>query len=173
MTGFPQADSGDHSAHTVTRTEPISIDLLYQAREAGSAHFSRALDLLGQSCEHLSEARQAIQSQDRVTCASEIMQFEELLQPLFECRAVGDGFANVVNSIHMSLANLRGEPLNEAQITTLWRVVRRVASGPFLTFQDSLSELQELGKAGLSINSSFIVEWASESPDIGKEEGVR
>ena len=173
LTGLTQAGSQKQFTQTTSSADPISIVLLYQARDVGSEQFSRALDLLARAVEHLSEARQAAQSQDRVTCASEVMRFEELLQPLFECRAIGDGFANVVNSIHMCLANRKGIPLDERQITTLWRIVRETSSGPFLTFADSLSAVRELEKVGLTLNSSFIVEWASESPNIVAEEGVR
>jgi len=154
-------------------TRPISIDVLYQAREAGSKSFKRAIELLGLASESLSEARGAIESGDRVACASEMMRFEQLLQPLFECRDIGDGFANVINTIHIGIANRQSEPLTVAQINTLWRIARAVLNGPFLSFSDSLAFVRELGKVGLGLNNNFFQEWASESSRIGTEQSVR
>lgn len=140
----------------------ISIDVLYQGREAGSKQFVRAVELLGCASESLSEARTAFEDGDRVGYASEVSRFEQLLQPLFECRGIGDGFANVINTIHFAIANLKGEPLSYAQITTLWRIIREVAEGPFLNFKDSLEIVRALEKVGLGLNNSFLSQWASE-----------
>ena len=154
-------------------TKPISIDVLYQAREAGSRNFNRAIELLGLASESLSEARDAIGANDKVACASEVMRFEQLLQPLFECREIGDGFANVINTIHMAIANRKGEPLTFEQINTLWRIVMTVLSGPFLNFSESLVFVRDLSKVGLGLNNSFFQEWASESSTVGTEQSVR
>jgi len=156
-----------------TGAKPISIDVLYQAREAGSRNFNRAIELLGLASESLSEARDAIGDNDRVACASELMRFEQLLQPLFECREIGDGFANVINTIHIAIANRNGEPLTDVQINTLWRIVRTLLNGPFLNFSESLVFVRDLSKVGLGLNNSFFQEWASESSTVGTEQSVR
>jgi hypothetical protein len=169
LTGSPEIKSAGQFAQRTGGGKPISIDVLYQAREAGSMSFNRALELLGLASESLSEAREAIESGDRVARASEVLRFEQLLQPLFECRAIGEGFSNVINSIHISIANLQGEPLSDAQINTLWRVIREVSLAPFLSFSESLVFVRQLGKVGLSLNNEFISEWASESSTIDAE----
>ncbi len=153
--------------------KPISIDVLYQAREAGSRNFNRAIELLGLASESLSEARDAIEDNDKVACASEVMRFEQLLQPLFECREIGDGFANVINTIHIAIANRKGEPLTDVQINTLWRILRAVLNGPFLNFTESLVFVRDLSKVGLGLNNSFFQEWASESSTVGTEQSIR
>lgn len=149
--------------------KPISIEMLYQAREAGSTSFNRALELLESACEALTEARDAADAGDHVALASELMRFENMLQPLFECRSIGEGFANVINTIHMAIANLQGEPLNDAQVTVLWRVMREVASAPFFNFPESLALVRQLKKVGLGLGNRFLTEWASESSTVEKE----
>jgi len=166
ITGADVGSGIDFKREAVTSASPIPIDILYQAREAGSKHFDQALRLLESASHHLSEARRADEASDRIGAASEILRFEELLQPLFECRAVGDGFANLVNTIHFGIANLGGEPLNRDQITVLWRIVRELALTPFLSFGDSLKIVRQLKKVGLCLNNSFITEWASEPSEL-------
>lgn len=152
---------------------PISIDLLYQAREAGSPSFNRGIELLGDACDCLSEAKRAIEQDDRIACASELLKFDGILRGLFECRAIGEGFANVINSIHLSILNLEDLPLNNAQITTLWRVMRELSVAPFLSFPQSLEMVRQLKNVGLNINNSFLVEWVSEHSTLGDEESIR
>jgi len=146
----------------VVNASPISMDLLYQGREAGSRQFIRALELLDQASESLSEARASHDDGDRIGSASEVLRFEQLLQPLFECRDIGDGYANVINTIHFAIANLKGELLSEAQITALWRIIRELAEGPFLSFSDSLVFVKQLDTVGLRLNNSFLEEFAME-----------
>lgn len=155
-------DFENHSLPQVVNASPISMDLLYQGREAGSRQFIRALELLDQASESLSEARAAHDDGDRIGSASEVLRFEQLLQPLFECRDIGDGYANVINTIHFAIANLKGELLSEAQITALWRIIRELAEGPFLSFSDSLVFVKQLDTVGLRLNNSFLEEFAME-----------
>jgi hypothetical protein len=152
-----------------SRMKTISIGVLYQAREAGSKNFNRALELLEEASEALSEAKVAVESKDLVARASEVMRFERLLAPLFECREIGEGFANVINAVHMSIANLHGEPLDDDQIIALWRIVREVASAPFFGFQESLKFVRDLELVGLRSNNDFLVSWASELLEIGEQ----
>jgi hypothetical protein len=149
---------------------PISIEVLYQAREARSAAFNRALDLLSQADRSLSEAI-ATANEDGMTaaCALHLMLFEDLLQPLFECREIGEGFANVINTIHFGIANLKDEPLNFDQISTIWRVIRELSFAPFLSFVESLEKIRQLRKVGININSAFIDEWVSGAVEGGKQ----
>jgi len=155
-------DFENHSLPQVVNASPISMDLLYQGREAGSRQFIRALELLDQASESLSEARASHDDGDRIGSASEVLRFEQLLQPLFECRDIGDGYANVINTIHFAIANLKGELLSEAQITALWRIIRELAEGPFLSFSDSLVFVKQLDTVGLRLNNSFLEEFAME-----------
>lgn len=169
LTGDSAVTRTDFGMRGAAGSAPISMDVLYQARDAGSKYFTKGLELLAQAAEHLSGARRAIEENDRVECASEVLRFEELLQPLFECRGIGEGFANVINTIHFSIANLQGAPLSAVQVTTIWRIIRELAAGPFLTFADSLRYVKDLRKAGLDLNSAFIEQWAAGLSDIGAE----
>ena len=170
---FAASVGGSGNFAFVQGSTPISIETLYQARDAGSKEFGRALDLLAKACEILSEARRAVEEGDQMGCQAEVLEFEQLLQPLFECRAIGEGFANVINTITFGISNLAGAPLNKAQVGALWRVMRGLFTGPFLSFEDSLGIVQDLEKVGLNLNSEFVSEWASESSTIGKEQGIR
>lgn len=161
-------DQGIQARAQAVNASPISMDILYQGREAGSQQFLRAVELLGEACESLSEARAALAEGDKVGSASGVARFEQLLQPLFECRNIGDGYANVVNTIHFAIANLKGDLLTEAQITTLWRIIREIAGGPFLSFRDSLVFVKQLDKVGLRLGNRFLEEFAME-PMTGGE----
>jgi hypothetical protein len=174
LTGVPDA-RGWYIASSAppVPARAISISALYQAQEARSVGFTRALELLGQATEALSEARDAIQTGDRIAMASEMMTFEGLLSPLFECRQIGEGFANIINVIHLGAANLQGAPYSEEQVNTLWRVIRALSVGPFVSFSDSLVTVRELEKVGLSFKSAFFDEWVSETSTVGKEQSIR
>lgn len=173
LTGSPQTSTANQSPPPVSMGKMISMDVLYQARDAGSRGFNRALELLTDAVEFLSEARDAAESGDRIGRAAAVMKFEELLEPLFACRHIGEGFANVVNTIHFAFANLKDEPLTNVQVTTLWRIFREVSSGPFLSFGESLTIVRQLNGVGLSLNNDFITEWISESSTVGEEQSIR
>jgi len=147
----------------------IPIELLYQAREARSAAFNRALALLSEADQSLSEAQAAAEDGLTAVCALHLMTFEDLLQPLFECREVGECFANVINTIHFGIANLKDEPLGPDQASTIWRVIRELSVAPFLSFAESLEKVRQLRKVGISVNNAFIDEWTSEAGEGGQE----
>jgi len=140
---------------------PIPIDLLYQARDARSASLNRGLELLSQAELYLKEAQSAAEDGLTAACALHVMSFEDLLQPLFECRAIGDGFANVVNTIHFGIANLEDAPISPDQIGAIWRIIRELSVAPFLTYAESLDRVRQLRKVGITINNSFIQDWVS------------
>ena|ERR1039458_6752913 len=171
-TGAMVVRSLEYKEQQAVGAETISLDVLYPAREIASRHFVRALELLGKAIDYLAEARRAMETEDRIGCASAVLSFEELLQPLFECRAIGDGFGNVINTVHFAVANLDDLPLSNNQITTLWRVFKELAVTPFLNFPESLRIVKELRKTGLNLNNNLIAQWASESSEI-ESEGVR
>ena len=162
------AASGNFVSNKSAGATPISIDKLYQGREAGSDHFVRALELLSSASDVLSAARLALVEEDKIACDSEVILFEQLLGPLFECRDVGEGYANVINTIQVGISNMAGVPLNQDQINALWRVIRELFEGPYLSFEESLGKVEELERVGLCINSALISEWVSESSVIGK-----
>ena len=79
----------------------------------------------------------------------------------------------MINTIHIAIANRKGEPLTDVQINTLWRILRAVLNGPFLNFTESLVFVRDLSKVGLGLNNSFFQEWASESSTVGTKQSIR
>jgi hypothetical protein len=157
-------DRESASKPSVARSsKPISIESLYQARDAGSERFIRVFELLENASELLLEARRAYSVKDNVSAASAVLGFESLLEKMFECREIGEGFANVVNTIQLGIVNLGPNPVSESQVALLWRTIGELAASPFLTFRESLRLVRELKKAGLDLNSQFLEEFASET----------
>jgi hypothetical protein len=172
LTGAASGVSTGVEGRRAPTGELISMDILYQAREAGSKHFGRAMELLARAVDHLSEARRAGEDGDEIASLTEILQFEALLPDLFACRAIGDGFANVVNSVHLGIANLDGDPLKAVQITAIWRIFRELAIAPYLSFSDSIKIIRQMKLVGLELNGEFLTDWAS-GESISAGESVR
>src|SRR5258707_810774 len=98
---------------------PIDIDVLYRAREARSSHFSSALELLARASGILDSARQAVHEGNPLESDNQFLQFQALLPKLFECRTIGEGFANIINAIQIGIANLNGQPLDAVQLNAV------------------------------------------------------
>ena len=115
----------------------------------------------------LNEAKQAVDEGNLIGSDSELLQFQVLLPKLFDCRGIGEGFANIINTIQIGISNLKGEPLNAAQVNVIWRTVRQLNVGPFISFESSLDFLEDLEATGISVQSKFVSEWLSETSSFG------
>lgn len=142
----------------------IPFDQLYQAQELGTKEFVAATRLLSEAAGLLSEAKTAAERSEDVTADNCMIHFEQLLPSLFACRKVGDGFANVTNAVQLALAKRNGLPLEKNQILVLWRTFRQLASGPFLSFDDSISLIDDLDQANLWTTDPMLNDWICSGP---------
>lgn len=181
LTVSPQTSAPDRESTPVSGSQaasspasdaltPIDIDILYRAKDARSSNFSNALALLTEASRILHGAKQAVDEGSLLESDSQLLQFQALLPKLFECRAIGEGFANVTNTIQLGIANLKGQPLNAAQVNAVWRAVRQLSVGPFITFESSIDVVEDLDDVGITLRSEFLSEWLSETSTYGKNE---
>lgn len=132
----------------------IDIDRLWEAPPSGRANISRALELLKEASDYLSEARK----HDDALQADRYVQHVQLTLPkLFACRSVGDGFGVIVNSLHFAFVNLHGKPLTRDQINVVWRVLRELRSRPVMPLERGIQQVEEFEEHGLEVDP----------PDIG------
>jgi len=129
----------------------VSIDTarLYDAPVGDSSNIVRALELLKQASDHFSAARKA----DNPIDADRFLQrVQAILPKLFALRSIGDGFGVVVNSLYVAFANLRGRPMNHAQIDVAWRLVRELRARPALSLEQGIQLVEELEECGLVVD---------------------
>ena len=132
----------------------VDIDRLWEVPPSGRAHIARALELLKEASDYLSEA----QRQDDTLRADRYVQRLQLTLPkLFACRSVGDGFGVIVNSLHFAFVNLHGKPLTGDQINVVWRVLRELRLRPVMPLERGIQQVEELEQHGLEVDP----------PDIG------
>jgi hypothetical protein len=142
----------------------IPIDILYPAVEANGAAVLRALPLLGDAIRHL-EAARAVFDQDPIEADMLVQQVQALLPKLFSCRAIGDGFGLVVNSVHFAFANQHGNQLAIAQINSVSRALKGLRVGPFLSFEQGLQSVADLEDVGLQVDPAPLADLLEESED--------
>ena len=129
-----------------------SIQSLYPAPESGSRHFVRAMDLLSRTIGHLHQAIAAVrQNEDEIGADLEIQRLHSYLQELFDCRKLGDGFAALINAASCAVENLRGAPMNVAQMEALLSYMRFIQSEPYVDFDLATERLDLLEQVGFSI----------------------
>jgi hypothetical protein len=158
------SNSGPQRTQVSTLQPVIPFDQLYQAQELGTKEFVAAVRLLAEAASLLSEAKTAAERSEEVTADNFMIHFEHLLPRLFACRKIGDGFANVTNAVQLALANRNGLPLEKMQIVVLWRIFRQLATGPFLSFDDSISLIDDLDQANLWITDPTLNDWICSGP---------
>jgi hypothetical protein len=131
---------------------PIPIDVLYPAGPGKKSDIVRAITELASIIEIIGEARRLAptdpERSDRLSIEAQM-----ILPALFSCRkGIGDGYANVINSLHFGFANQRGTPLDSGQLTVVWRVLKELRNKPFVTFDQSFDYVSELEEAGLKVD---------------------
>jgi hypothetical protein len=147
----------------------INIDRLYEAPAGTESQMVRALGLLAECVDLLDQARLEANS-DAISSDRLVQRVQSLLDQLFSCRNIGDGFGLIVNSLHFAFLNLQGIPLTSKQLNGVWRCLKELRTRPALTFDHGLQYVTELEEAGLEIDPSFLGE-ILESPS--DDESVR
>jgi hypothetical protein len=127
----------------------IDIDRLYEAPPGSTSQIVRALELLKQAIDLLSEARKAKNPMD----FDRFVQGVQLVLPkLFACRSIGDGFGVIVNSLYFALINLHGSPLNSDQLNVVWRILRELRTRPAMSLEQGIQHAEELENYGLEVD---------------------
>ena len=127
----------------------ISIDRLWEAAPGTTSHVVRALELLKEASDNLTQAKNC---NDPRTADRFVQRVQLTLPKLFACRSIGDGFGVIVNSIHFAFANLQGAPLKADQVNALWRVVRELRNKPAMTLQQGIERVNQLEETGLEVD---------------------
>lgn len=143
----------------------ISIDQLYHAEEGSRPDLIRALSIMANGIEALELSRRAIQDGNLMLADQFLLSFQSLLPDLFGCRKIGDGFANTINAIHFAFVNRKGKPLTFDQTNLLWRIMKELRNGPFLSFDMSLEFVSQLEDASLAVYPSILADLLPDSQD--------
>ncbi len=147
----------------------INIDRLYEAPAGTGSQMVRALELLAESATLLDQAR--LEANLNAIGADRLVQrVQSLLDQLFLCRGIGDGFGLIVNSLHFAFINLQGMPLTPTQLNSAWRCLKQLRARPALAFDQGLHYVAELEDAGFEVDPSFLAD-ILESPS--NDESVR
>jgi hypothetical protein len=149
----------------LTATEPIDIGQLYAAPEAARPDFLKLQTLLADAISFVSAAKDAYAAGQLVDADTSIVKFQMMLDDLFGCRTVGDGYGTIVNSLLFAFINQAGKPLSEIQILTLWRVLRQLKSRPFLNLEAALEQIDELTTASFLVDPPVLGEMLPISND--------
>ncbi len=132
-----------------TARAPIDIDRLYDAESGTSSQIVRALELLREVSNNLSEAQKC----DNILEADSFVQRVQLALPkLFTYRSIGDGFGIIINSLCFAFINLRGTPLNFDQRGAVWRVLRELRARPAMSLEQGIQRVEQLEEQGLEVD---------------------
>jgi hypothetical protein len=143
----------------------ISIDELYEAREAIRNELGMALALLADARGMVTTALRAFHAGDELRADDQMQQLFSLLPELFCCRTLSDSFGAVINALFHSLKNLEGTPPTADQMKTILKVLSQVRDEPFMPFASAVDLVGLLEEAGLITEPSaieFLSDWLDE-----------
>jgi hypothetical protein len=127
----------------------IDIERLYETLPGSTSQIVRALELLKQAIDFLSEARKSENPMD----SDRYVQRAQLALPkLFACRSIGDGFGVIINSLYFAFTNLHGTPLTSDQLNVVWRILRELRTRPVMSLEQGIQHAEELENCGLEVN---------------------
>jgi hypothetical protein len=129
----------------------IDIDRLWEAAPGSASQTVRALELLKQAIDYLSEAKK---SENPMDSDRYVQNVQLTLPKLFACRSVGDGFGVIINSLHFAFANLHGTPLTPAQANVIWLILRELRTHPAMSLEQGTQHAEELEDCGLEVDPS-------------------
>jgi len=127
----------------------IEIDRLYDAPAGESSNIVRVLEQLKQMSDYLTEARR---SENPIDADQLVQRVQVALPRLFALRSIGDGFALLINSLHVAFTNLHGTPLNRQQVDVVWRVLRELRTKPAISLEQGIRQVEELEECGLEVD---------------------
>ena len=142
------AGASDHQAEPA---RSISIDELYNIKEALTRELSSALELLATCAQRIREATDAWNDENRIASDDAMQRLIVLLPESFSCRGLGDGFGAIVNATFHGLRNLEGIPPSKEQIEQIGQLFVFLRSQPFLTFETAVEQITKLEDRGLKV----------------------
>ncbi|HME35864.1 MAG TPA: hypothetical protein VKF84_11545 [Candidatus Sulfotelmatobacter sp.] len=164
------AGDGDGARLTERNQELQSLRLtqkeLYPAQQAFSTEHVTALRLLGEGIVESKRALDAIASRDVLIADLEMQKLQMLLPELFCCRALGDGFGTLVNSLMSAFEGLAGETPNTDQMRMMSRVLRLLSDKPFLSTSEADEQLDALESVGLNPYPAELMDFLSSEQSV-------
>ena len=158
-TSAPDPETAADPAYSSDSSHALSIEIdkLYPSEPNSKILVIAALGLLADAISYVEKARVDARAQRLIDADRHTQRFEALLIPLFAQRAIGDGFASAINSLHFAMVNQHGHPLNFDQLTTVWRVLRELRNTPFISFDKSIEWVSEIEECNRHLQSSHLV----------------
>ncbi|MEP6535374.1 MAG: hypothetical protein ABJF23_08670 [Bryobacteraceae bacterium] len=111
----------------------------------------RAPELLRSSIELSERAVECMADGDTISADDYTQRLQPVLRELFCCRALGDGFGIVVNSLIWGLHNRHGAVVEARHIKAIHSVLSAVCSEPFLSSDSAVDLALQLEDAGLDL----------------------
>jgi hypothetical protein len=141
----------------------ISIDDIYRAPEAGT-DLGTALRLLRDALSSCAEAL-ALVTEDPIRSDSAMLKVRLLLPELFCCRAIGDGFAEIINAIQSAYENLAGGIFSSSQIEAIRVALDTARNEPRMSFEKAMgyvSAMEEVDLRTEPSNVDALADWLDE-----------
>lgn len=130
----------------------ISNEDLYPVREQFNQELFIAVKLLEEGIQIVNESLEMLLNNDLISSDDSIHKFQALLPELFCCRALGDSFGTVINSIFHSIGNLDNNPMNDVQLRAILKILKRIHSEPFIEYGEAVEEILQMEETGLEVS---------------------
>lgn len=131
--------------------EPASLQEIYRESVAGRSALGRAISLINQAVVHLEQGQEAARQDDHLILDNEMMLLRPVVDELFCCRRVGDGFGMAVNAARIAVHHLDGSLPTEAQVGALRLHFERLRSTVNPTAYDASLLVERLAESGLQV----------------------
>lgn len=148
------------------RSLRLTQNELYPAQQAFRTEHVTALRLLGEGIEQSRRAIDAIASRDVLVADLEMQKLQTLLPELFCCRALGDGFGTLVNSLMSAFEALAGDTPNIDQMRMMSRILRLLSDKPFLSTSEADEQLDTLESVGLKPYPAELIDFLSSEQSV-------
>jgi hypothetical protein len=120
-----------------------TIDDVYIAPEFTSTELQTSLRLLAECLGQADIAIKELQAERRIPSDEAVLRIHSLLPELFACRALGDSFGALINSLLNALINRRGLPLSLPQLVALRDIIKVTRNEPFMKFDKAVDLIME------------------------------
>jgi len=147
----------------------VSIDRLYPDADARSVELNTALRLTLEASSLVDDAISAQREGNDLASDDCVNRLELLLQELFCCRRLGDGFAIAVNDLSSALRERRGALLQLQQLHAVKGVVDALRARPFMSADAAVGVTELLEAEGLHLTPPELDE-LTDSFDTSREE---
>jgi hypothetical protein len=151
----PRSEGVVQQEGIVERASVISIDEIYRAPEV-SIELGAALRLLRETISNCGEALSALEKGEPIEADAAMLRVRVELPELFCCRAIGDGFAEIINAVQSVFENLNGELFTAGQVEAVRKALIAIRNEPRMPFDKSLSHVSTMEEMGLKTEPSDI-----------------